>query len=40
MRSGAFKTGEQSIGWKLKKVLRALRQILHDLPVELRITLM
>ena len=40
MRSGAFKTGEQSIDWKLKKVLRALRQILHDLPVELRITLM
>ena len=29
---GAFKTGEQSIDWKLKKILRALHQILHDSP--------
>ena len=29
---GAFKTGEQSTDWKLKKVLRALHQILPDLP--------
>ena len=29
---GAFKTGEQSRDWKLKKVLRALHQILHDSP--------
>ena len=29
---GAFKTGEQNIDWKLKKVLRALHQILHDSP--------
>ena len=29
---GAFKTGEQSTDWKLKKVLRALHQILPNLP--------
>ena len=29
---GAFKTGEQSTDWKLKKVLRALHQVLLDLP--------
>ena len=29
---GAFKTGEQSIDWKLKQVLRARHQILHDSP--------
>ena len=28
----AFKTGEQSTDWKLKKVLRALHQVLHDSP--------
>ena len=27
-----MKTGEQSTDWKLKKVLRALHQILHDSP--------
>ena len=27
-----FKTGEQNTDWKLKKVLRALYQILHNLP--------
>ena len=29
---GAFKTGEQSTDWKLKKVLTALHQILPNLP--------
>ena len=29
---GAFKTGEQSTDWKLKKVLGTLHQILHDSP--------
>ena len=29
---GASKTGEQSTDWKLKIVLRALHQILHDSP--------
>ena len=29
---GAFKTGEQSTDWKLKKVLRPLHQVLLDLP--------
>ena len=29
---GVLKTGEQSTDWKLKKVLRALHQILHDFP--------
>ena len=29
---GAFKTGEQSRNGKLKKVLRALHQVLHDSP--------
>ena len=29
---GAFKTGEQSTDWKLKQVLRAWHQILHDSP--------
>ena len=29
---GAFKTGEQSTDWKLKIVLGALHQILHDSP--------
>ena len=28
----AFKTGEQSTDWKLKKVLRALHQVLRDSP--------
>ena len=29
---GAFKTGQHSTDWKLKKVLRALHQILHNSP--------
>ena len=29
---GAFKTGEHRTDWKLKKVLRALHQILHSSP--------